>query len=417
MRKIYTLLLAVIVGASTFAQAPQKMSYQAVIRNSSNQLVVSHAVGMQISILQGSPNGTSVYVETQTPTSNANGLITLEIGSGTADSGIFTSIDWSAGPYFIKTETDPTGGTNYSLTGTSQLLSVPYALYAKTSANGFSGNYNDLANKPSIPDTLKKISLDAGNKLISNVANPLSNYDASNKAYVDASTNIVVSKTGDTLFLGNGQHIIIPGISVANPTPPYLQDADGNVYDTVHIGNQIWMKQNLKTTHYRDGSKIPNVTDGTTWSGLANDAYCWYNNDSITYNNPYGALYNWYAISDNRNVCPTGWHVPTDAEWTTLTDYLGGTSIAGGKLKETGTTHWQTPNTGATNITGFTALPSGYRYLDGAFYGNGGYLDWWSSTEYSAKDAYSRSMSYASNAADRNFDSKEDGFSVRCLHN
>jgi len=131
MKKIITICAAILMTASVFAQAPEKMSYQAVVRDVSNALVTSTAVGMQISILQGSPTGSAVYVETQTPTTNANGLVSLEIGAGTVVSGIFASIDWANGPYFIKTETDPTGGTNYSITGTSQLLSVPYAMYAK----------------------------------------------------------------------------------------------------------------------------------------------------------------------------------------------------------------------------------------------------------------------------------------------
>ena len=126
MKRILTILAVVLLTASVFAQAPQKMSYQAVIRNSSNALVISHTVGMKISILQGSSTGTAVYTETQTPTTNANGLVTIEIGSGAG----FNTIDWSNGTYFIKTETDPAGGTTYTIEGTSQLLSVPYALYA-----------------------------------------------------------------------------------------------------------------------------------------------------------------------------------------------------------------------------------------------------------------------------------------------
>jgi len=132
MKKIITICAAILMTASVFAQAPDKMSYQAVIRNSSNALIVSTTLGMQISILLGSSSGTAVYEETQTPTSNTNGLVSLEIGEGTVVSGDFTTIDWANGPYFIKTETDPTGGTNYAIIGTSQLLSVPYALHAKT---------------------------------------------------------------------------------------------------------------------------------------------------------------------------------------------------------------------------------------------------------------------------------------------
>jgi hypothetical protein len=132
MKKIITICAAILMTASLWAQSPEKMSYQAVVRDGSNNLVSSTAVGMQISILQGSANGTVLYVENQTPTSNTNGLVSLEIGAGTIVSGNFTTIDWANGPYFIKTETDPTGGSAYTITGTSQLMSVPYALHAKT---------------------------------------------------------------------------------------------------------------------------------------------------------------------------------------------------------------------------------------------------------------------------------------------
>lgn len=133
MKKIIAICAVLVMATSVFAQAPNKMSYQAIIRDGSNNLVSSTPVGIQISILQNSASGTAVYVETQTPTSNVNGLVSIEIGTGTVVSGNFTTIDWANGPYFIKSETDPTGGTNYTISGTSQLLSVPYALYAETS--------------------------------------------------------------------------------------------------------------------------------------------------------------------------------------------------------------------------------------------------------------------------------------------
>jgi len=132
MKQVFTFLAAVLLTASVFAQSPEKMSYQAVIRNTSNQLVTGQSLGMQISILQGSASGTAVYIERHFPTTNANGLVSLEIGTGTVVSGNFTTIDWANGTYFFKTETDLTGGANYTITGTSQLLSVPYALHAKT---------------------------------------------------------------------------------------------------------------------------------------------------------------------------------------------------------------------------------------------------------------------------------------------
>ena len=145
MKKSFCLLLITAFSAVVLAQTPQRMSYQAVIRNSTNQLVTSHSVGIRISILQDSPEGASVYSETHTTTTNANGLATIEIGGGTPVSGNFDAINWSTGIYYIKTETDPDGGTSYSITGTSQLLSVPYALYSKQAKTA---DYNDLTNKP-----------------------------------------------------------------------------------------------------------------------------------------------------------------------------------------------------------------------------------------------------------------------------
>ena len=141
MKKIYSILAGLLLTANVFAQAPQKMSYQAVIRNSSNALITSTPVGMKISILQGSSTGTAVYVETQTPSTNANGLVSLSIGTGTPVTGTFAGINWATGPYFIKTETDPTGGTAYTIAGTNELMSVPYALFSAAGTNGQVGGF------------------------------------------------------------------------------------------------------------------------------------------------------------------------------------------------------------------------------------------------------------------------------------
>jgi uncharacterized protein (TIGR02145 family) len=204
-----------------------------------------------------------------------------------------------------------------------------------------------------------------------------------------------------------------------------VTDIDGNIYNTITIGTQVWMAENLKTTKYNDGTALSNVTDNTAWSALTTGAYSEYNNtpgNSTTY----GRLYNWYAVDNNattkvasnggKNVCPTDWHVPDDAEWTTLTTFLGGEAVAGGKLKETGTTHWTSPNTGATNETGFTALPGGYRDLGGHYYNIGRIGFWWSSTEYSATYAWLRLIygDYAVVDSSRYYE-KPVGFSVRCI--
>jgi len=193
-----------------------------------------------------------------------------------------------------------------------------------------------------------------------------------------------------------------------------VEDIDGNVYKTVKIGHQTWMTKNLKTTRFNDGTPIPLVTGGAAWAALSAPAYCWYNNDSVSYKNTYGALYNGYAVMTGK-LCPTDWHVPSDEDWTKLINYLGGESFAGDRLKETGTDYWVSPNTGATNESGYTALPGGLRYYDGIFhdFGFSGY--WWTSTEYSDTRAFFRYMDYEySNVFSFN-NSKNIGFSVRCL--
>jgi uncharacterized protein (TIGR02145 family) len=191
-----------------------------------------------------------------------------------------------------------------------------------------------------------------------------------------------------------------------------VTDIDGNTYQTVKIGDQRWMSENLKVTHYRNGDSIPNVID--RWYGLTIGVYCNYDfdtNNAVTY----GSLYNWYAVNDSRNIAPEGWHIPSDNEWQTLVDYLGGDLVAGGKMKETGTTHWHNPNTGATNESGFSALPGGFRNNLGDFWDMGTYADFWSSTAYSSGVAWYRKLGNASSGVGRYNILKEIGFSVRCI--
>ena len=214
--------------------------------------------------------------------------------------------------------------------------------------------------------------------------------------------------------------------SSKDKTQETVTDIDGNVYKTVKIGNQWWMAENLKVTQYRNGDAIPNIVNNTEWTNLTGGAFCSYNNDNGNIST-YGLLYNWYAVNDSRNIAPTGWHVPTDEEWKELEMYLGmsqsdadnedlrGTD-EGGKLKETGTTHWNSPNTGATNSSGFTAFPGGYRdYGGGAYLGVGGHGGWWSSTGYDSSLVWGRYLYYNLSRVYRFSSSKRDGFSVRCV--
>jgi uncharacterized protein (TIGR02145 family) len=201
------------------------------------------------------------------------------------------------------------------------------------------------------------------------------------------------------------------GNEITFTTTRQVTDYDGNIYNTITIGTQLWMQENLKTTHFRDGTSIPNVTS-SAWGSLVTPAYVWNNND-ISYKNPYGAMYNYFAVLDNHNLCPAGWHVPTANEWSLLETYLGGSSLSGGKLKESGNAHWQAPNTGATNESGFTALPGGH-HLTGYFSAPGTEGFYWSSTM-SGSNVSECGMVNTNGDLQKSDFSSISGISVRCL--
>ena len=598
MIKILTFISAVILTASLWAQAPNKMSFQTVVRNNLGKLVVNKSIGVRLSILKTSSTGTAVYVETHTKTSNVNGLLTLEVGTGTVTSGTFTTINWAQGPYFLKTEMDVNGGSNYTITGVTEFVSVPYALNSKTSdatktlSNG--ANVGDMnywngttwvplnkgaqgqflifcdgkptwANNGVCPDPIATLDCSLashngtltaytaasgitsvipytggnggthngqvisstgvtgltatlqsgtfangnGNLTYTITGTPATSGTASFALNIGGKTCVinrsvvlpvgalgtldcanvtnngtltatsaasgvtsVISYTGGNGGAHNGQVVTstgVNGLTATLPTGtfangndsltytitgtpatsgtasfaldiggktcivtrtvaiapqtigipgPNITDVENNTYKTVQIGTQAWMAENLKTSKYSDGTTIPNITDNTQWKNNTTGAWAYYNNDA-TNNAKYGKLYNWYAVSKttngNKNVCPTGWHVPTDAEWTVLTDYLGGASVAGGKLKEVGTTNWDSPNTDATNTSLFTGLPGGFRNTNGNYEDIGIFGSWWSSTEGNAGSAWFRSLIFNSGLASSYSTNKKYGFSVRCL--
>lgn len=292
------IILFILIPLFGFSQAPQKINFQSILRNTNGEVVANKSVSLKISILSGSISGRSVYSE-----------------------------------------------THYN---TIYVPSLNLVNRFKTNVNG--------------SDT-------------STMLNPY-------------------------LRLASG-----------------LLDIDGNNYPIIKIGNQIWMKENLRVSRYRNGDLIPNVTDNTAWGTLTSGGRSWYNNDSTNNENPYGNLYNWYAVTDSRGLCPSGWHVPSDSEWDVLTNSLGGLSVAGGKMKSVGTTYWISPNKGATNESGFSALPGGCRGNDGNFYNILGYAFFWSATEFDNANAWYRYINH--NFADvyRNYNdaSKAGGATVRCL--
>jgi uncharacterized protein (TIGR02145 family) len=384
MKRIVLTIIIVLSCIFTIAQIPESFNYQAIPRDANGGVYPEQQMNIRISILIGSTSGSSVYTETFSQTTTSLGLLNLQIGKGIPVSGNFTTISWGTNLYYLKVEIDPSGGTTFADIGTTQLLSVPYALFSKTS-----GEMN----------------------------------------------NITVSNSGDTLSIGTTK-IIIPGLSAANA--PTVIDIDGNIYKTITIGTQVWMKENLKTTKYNDGTEIPNITDNSAWEGLTTGAYSDYNNTPSN-STTYGRLYNWYAIDNNastrlasnggKNVCPIAWHVPSDAEWTTLTTYLtnngygyggSGDDIAKSMVATSG---WSASGTlgdvgndqASNNNSGFTALPSGYRNGGGLFDYIGNLCGWWSSTQGSTSIAYLLYLSYDSTFVVRGGSDKVGGFSVRCL--
>jgi len=199
-----------------------------------------------------------------------------------------------------------------------------------------------------------------------------------------------------------------------NDTPISVSDVDGNVYNTLTIGTQVWMRQNLKTTHYQNGDSIIEIIDNAQWLNDKKGAFCNYNND-IENVDTFGHLYNWYAVNNPNGLCPSGWHIPSDSEWNILVNYLGGQSIAGGATKEISI--WDMPNTDATNSSELTVIPAGGRYENGIYSGLYQYAAFWSSTEYDSTDSWYDNMNFNNAQVYRYFYPKSAGYSCRCIFN
>ena len=397
MKKLFTLLAFAITLIAT-AQAPQGFNYQATVRNSSGALITNQNVLFKFNIMLNSQTSLPVYSETHQAPTDDLGQVNLVIGTGTPTTGTFAGINWGNGTYYLGIELNT--GSAYVDMGTTQLLSVPYALYANTAGN------SQVAT-PNLGAVLA-VNNSANNTKITNLQNPTDAQDAATKGYTDAVSTQLQNQ-----------------IATLQTQITALQNANVAPLPNVTIGTQIWSSTNLDVTTYRDGTPIPQVTDPTQWTNLTTGAWCYYNNDPAN-GTIYGKLYNWYAVAGihdtdpstpNKILAPQGWHVPSDAEWTTLRTFLGGESVAGGKMKSTGTSLWLPPNTEATNSSGFTGLPAGARYDNGAFDGIGASGFWWSSSEANTSNAWSHYLYYYDGYAFRYFYNKFYGFSVRCLRN
>ena len=242
-------------------------------------------------------------------------------------------------------------------------------------------------------------------------------------AIVSPAVGLIVFNTDDNRFyffdggdndwkeIAIGAATIIPGGTFTCGSST-ISDGDGNTYSTVLIGTQCWTAKDLATTKYKDGTDIPLVTDNSAWGSIATPGYCWYNNDEATYGEDYGALYNWYTVNTG-NLCPDGWHVPSDAEVAILNTYLG--NDAGGKLKEVGLTHWNDPNFGATNETDFNLRPGGFRPNNGIFAEIGNYGSFWTTTESWGSRSMYWYTSFENAIFHRHRAPKNHGWSIRCI--
>ena len=490
MKKLVVFLSAVMVSVCLFAQVPNKMSFQTVVRNNLGKLVPNKNCGIQVSILKSTTSGTAEYIENHTITSNSSGLITFEIGTGTVKSGSFSTINWSLGPYYLKTEIDVNGGTNYTITGVSEFVSVPYANLAdnvKYLSNG--SNFGEMnywngtkwvsftkgshgqtltfcGGKPTwavggiCPGTISTLNCsntaDSGFLIETKAANEVTStieYSEGNGGphngqvvtstgvigltatlqagnFVNGTGSLTYSISGTPLSSGIANFEINIGTltctlsrnieKIIGTYGPILYDVDGNAYKTVNIGTQQWMGENLKVSKYNDGIPIQNVSDSLQWQNQNSGAWTYYQNNIVN-NDKYGKLYNWYAVSPTsngyRNVCPMGWHIPTDDEWNVLADFLGGVAVAGGKMKEVGTINWLSPNYSATNLSLFTAVAGGSRNSDSRYLSLGNTAFWWTATEVStsAEHVWNRYISQSDSQISSFGGYKTAGYSVRCV--
>jgi uncharacterized protein (TIGR02145 family) len=404
MKKLFT-LLALVITIITFAQAPQGFNYQATVRNSAGALIVNQNVNFKFNIMLNSATSLPVFSETHMAPTDDLGQVNLVIGQGTATVGTFSTINWGTGNYYLGIELNT--GSGYVAMGTTQLLSVPYALYANSSGNAQTPTPNLAA--------VLAVNNGANNLQIKNLADPTDAQDAVTKSFSEAQLQAQVAQL----------QAQIDALIEATTAP----------MPNVTIGTQIWSNTNLDVTTYRDGTPIPQVTDPTAWANLTTGAWCYYNNDSAN-GTVYGKLYNWYAVAgihdndpntSNKILAPLGWHIPSNSEWTTLSTYLGGDSVAGGKMKETSSSQTDTYSwyydSGATNLSGFSAKPASWRYTEssGTLFGGNYPIKmsalWWSSSEFGSGMASLRNIQASSNSLNIQVFShvKSNGLSVRCI--